>query len=216
MCRILCCQYIIDNITYTFFILGEEKAKLQAIAGNCLLCSSPHIICPTFQNPSDKTSTWQTSTLAVGTNVLFLLKKLLHLPDSQCEEHLTNHGDPATWIALCYPCSTVVQRAYELYSHIQRLKAEFQSLGRTLRNGFHVKREVILDNTDCDAGFGEGEQGQNVDESQQQDGLVDGSTAADKIRAFLVSQSSTLEPEPDHFPILDGNTLHPKYLIGLI
>lgn len=103
---------------------------------SCLLCSSPEVISRTTPTSSFE------DTLEFGTEVIFLLRQLLHLPVTSCAELLISHGHPGTWIDLCDPCSTLVSRGRDLYLQMARLQSEFQNFQTTLRVQLGVKREL--------------------------------------------------------------------------
>ncbi len=56
--------------------------------------------------------------------VIFLLKNVLQVPDSQLEENLKELGNPVDWIRLCEQCTQLAAHALNLHCQIVKLDRE--------------------------------------------------------------------------------------------
>lgn len=81
--------------------------------GTCLLCCSG---VNSNQKPVKESN--DPGLLSNSLSVIFLLKKVLQVPDIQLQNNLQECGNPDQWIILCDQCADLSRKAKELHSQI--------------------------------------------------------------------------------------------------
>lgn len=117
-----------DKCVICGYVGSHEGSMIKAIA-NCSL------------NSSEK----ECLKLQQQLSVIFLLRKMLRIPQARLEVLLVKYGDPSDWnISTCSPCNRVFVEAVFVHERISKLHCEFEELSLKLRKHIRDSKESIL------------------------------------------------------------------------
>jgi hypothetical protein len=82
-------------------------------------------------------------------NAIFILRNILNIPSSLCEEFLTKFGNPSKWeINLCRFCQILVGETQFVFTRIKKLIKDYNELKGTLKARFVVSLVDEVKNED--------------------------------------------------------------------
>lgn len=65
---------------------------------------------------------------------MFILRKILKVPESTCVRFLKTYGNPDHWFSCCRNCSALVNKATAIFNEIVELKTRCSVIRENLRN----------------------------------------------------------------------------------
>ncbi len=94
--------------------------------------------------------------LSTNLRVIFLLRNLLQVPDSQLEENLRDCGDPVDWVRLCEQCSQLTRQAEKLHWTILKTNEQLRSVQQLIVEKSKVQSPSVSQSADKKQRNGQG------------------------------------------------------------